>query len=613
MPITSDFSIDYTNKRIYHSSGSTVYSVNALYSYIQDDFDELGQLDDTIPMSAQTPTAYTMINGWFIDDESVKYLNGGAIATSGWLNEIHIVQFGATYTSCVSGDIGKPVLDDGGAFGTLLAYDNTLKKWWVRTGSATTAASGSAMTITGGTGQGTSSATSTTGENLYTNIYTLGSIEAGTTIYIEQNGALITSWWSSGHIDVLIKVKEMGTEIDGANIYVFAREYTDLYDYFPIDLTAGGRQAVPLATTDDINNQTAVGTIVNYQNGVTATIAISFGSYSVDVNNDGTPENYKVQIDCNGQRLSYVYEVCKYWTRRGSAKSLNGVTGDLYLAADGSYTPLKPSPLGTYAGGKFFGARGVYLINLHPSDVQSYQLLDNTNTTVVPPNYVSVQVQGLSVGDRVAVYPASGGNVNKTQYTLTTIAGGAGTIVISTTIPSDTPTSGYIVAKKPSANAEYVYRYNSWTGSTFTLPTGVSGVATGGSTSTIVDSGANFLVDDIIVGDIVYQNDGTFGYVVSIDSGTQITTTLMATSWSGIAYNINKVVSSLSAADSAYVPYIYTTADATTETVTIIYVTDRSIVSRVRKKGILPFEVQGTITNTGATITAIRTTDSIVT
>ena len=38
----------------------------------------------SVPMSAQTPTQYTMINGWFIDDESVKALYGGSIQTSGW-------------------------------------------------------------------------------------------------------------------------------------------------------------------------------------------------------------------------------------------------------------------------------------------------------------------------------------------------------------------------------------------------------------------------------------------------------------------------------------------------------------------------------------------------
>lgn len=83
MAISDDFTIDYTNKRVYHTgSSTTIYGVNALYTYLMDTFDELNQLDDTIPMTAQTPTEYTMTNAWFIDDQSVKFLASGSIRTS---------------------------------------------------------------------------------------------------------------------------------------------------------------------------------------------------------------------------------------------------------------------------------------------------------------------------------------------------------------------------------------------------------------------------------------------------------------------------------------------------------------------------------------------------
>jgi hypothetical protein len=43
------------------------------------------------------------------------------------------------------------------------------------------------------------------------------------------------------------------------------------------------------------------------------------------------------------------------------------------------------------------------------------------------------------------------------------------------------------------------------------------------------------------------------------------------------------------------------------------YVADLTVLARVRKKGILPFEVPATIPSTGASLSAIRTTDTIVT
>ena len=546
MAIQDNFTINYTTKTIKHTSGTTVYSVNALYSWVQDTFDELAQMDDPIPMTAQTPTEYTLVNGWFMDNASFQYLDGGAIQTDGWANEIHTVSFGATYTNCVSGDIGKTVQDDAVDFGTLVSYDNTLKKWWVRTGSATTASSGSVMTITGGTGAGTSNAISVSGENLWANPYSLGGIEAGTQLYLEQNSSVLSSWWSTGHIDILLLVKEMGAEIDNAEVTVFAREISDIYDHFDIDLSSGGRQAVPLATSDDTNNQTALATIEDLQDGTSATIAITFGSYNVDVDNDGATEPYEVRIDCDGQRLSDVYEVCKFWTRRGSLKTLDGIDGEQYVSADASYTPEKRSPLGTYAGGKFFGARGAYLINLHADDAQAYQLIDSNGSTRVPPNYQSFQVNSVVAGDRVSIFMLDAtSEIEKGQYAMTTQASGSGTITVGGTIPSDTPSTGTIIVVDTSANSEQVYAYTNWSGSVFTL------------------------------------------------SGT-----------TSVAYTTS---------DTAYVPYVYEQATSTSVSESVIYVSDRDVITRVRKKGILPFEVAGTFTSTGLNVTAIRTVDSIVT
>lgn len=615
--IGDDFSIDYVNKRVYHSSGTTTYSVNALYSYLQDTFDELNQLDDTVPMSAQTPNAYTMINGWYIDDESTKFLYNGAIATSGWLNVIHVIEFQAGgYVSAIAGDIGKMVNDDGADFGYLLAYDNTLRKWWIRTGSSTTMASGSVVSIDAGTGAGTTNVISKTGENIWTNLYTLGGIVSGSRVFIEQSDAKIDAWWGTGHIDVLIKVKEMGTEIDGAMVTVYIREYTDKFDHFDIDLTAGGRQAVPLATSDDANNQTAVGTVEDYQDGTLATIAVTFGTFAADVNNDGINETYEAQIDCNTIDLDTVYEVCKYWTYGSTATTLNGTNGALYVSIRPEYTAVKESPLGSLAGGKFFGARGVYLTNLNASDIQSYQLIDSNGTTVVPPNYIAVSVQSVAVGDRVAVFPASGGLVNKatniSHATFNVL--GDDKFVGGTSFPTDTPSAGTLIVVATDEKEEHIYRYTSFTGSTMSFPVAISSTTTGGDTTTLTDSGQTFLSSTVQAGDIVKDTtNGEVAYVVSVDSNTQLTTTAKTTSWNAVNYVTHNLVQTYDGADTIYIPYIYVTADATTETQTIVYVQERPVLTRVRKKGILPFEVAGTITSSGLTVTAIRTVDSIVT
>lgn len=667
--ISDDFTIDYVNKRVYHSSGTTIYTVNELYSYLMDTFDELAQMDDTIPMSAQTPTEYTLINGWFMDDTSFKYLKTGAVQTSGWISGgVRIKAYDATGAGVAfsAADIGRVITEtDSGQTGTILFYDERtateIGYVWIRptSGSDTFADVNSAYTVASSTAAGVFTAASASGENLWSNIYTLGSIEEDDSqlIYIEQNGSRIFSgseWWplaGTRHIDVLIKVKEAGTEINGAQITVFLRHYpsggnADLYDHFGIDLTAGGRNAVPLATSPDLNNTTATATVSGYSdvtiafvNGTISYSAISgsftnlesvsqavsgataiflkqsttTGAGTMTLGNvvgtfngtnvitggtsgktatasstlteaytmakaftQGTDYNYSVIIGCATRVLSQSYEYLKYVTRIGSTFTMyptataqgGAIThatkqGQLYIRAHednqntptNTYSPVKASPFGTFAGGKFFGAQGVWIENMAAADVQNYQLIDATGATRTPPNQQAITISNLLSGDRVAVFrTTSGTTINKSMYTAA--AGnniGGNTFVVNETIPSDTPTSGSIRivdTSDTSATREVRYTYTSWSGSTF----------------------------------------------------------------SGISPTLDRSYTATD--DTAYVPFIDTTASSTSQAVTVVYSTDRTILLRVRRKAatpILPFETTGTFGSTGYSTSAIRTTDSIVT
>lgn len=536
MAIADDFTVDYVAKTVTHTSGTTTYSVNALYSWLMDLFDESAQMDDEIPMSAQTSSEYTLINGWTIDNTSTQFLYGGSIS-----------------------------MNDG--------------------------------------------------DDIWANVYTLGSIVAGSSLYILQDGSLITPWWSTGHIDVLILVKTGGVEIDGANITVFAREFGTTYDYFEIDLTTGGRQPVPLATYVDLNNQSVEGDIEDYQDGTTATIAIAYGSYAADIDQDGSNENYEVQIDCDNQRLSYVYEVCKYWTRSDSTTSLDGVDGNIYKYADATYTPVKASPLGTYGGGKFFGVRGVYLINVNSADSENYQLIDSDGNTVNPPSFATVSVTGVVSGDFVGVYLASGTSIAKNQLTINptlNIATGTG-FVLGTNIPVDTPSNGRVIVFDDSLQQDHIYRYDSYTGGTFVFPTAVSGTTTGGTTNSLTDTAVDFTSLDVSVLDMVVDNtNDEYAFVMSIVSGTELTTSRKLTSWNAVDYSMHSLYKTYGT-DNAYVPYIFTITNTTSESVDLTYSADRALIARVRQEGIVPFQTTGTMTTSGFSAVAQRTTDEIIT
>ncbi len=814
---TSDPSGTITDSGTETATVSTAYeykstvTTRALYSHLQDTFDELVQLDDTVPMSAQTPTEFTLINGWFIDDESVKYLEGGALSTSGYEDEIRVLYYGTETAAAINSDIGKQVLAGTTAdTGTLLHHNSTQKQWWIRMDDSDDLFDDAAETYivqNSGTGSVTSNAVSATGEDTYTNIYTLGTIatDPKPETYIFQNSTKITSWWGRGnttsHIDALIKVYEMddGSTDSGiigdGTITVFVRNYADLYDHFNISLTTGGRKAVPLASASDLNNNTtgegyllydnettaftvgliitggtssataevlaitdwgsegvltlghikgvfqdneeitdtgsgqadvngvigysyltysgetgggfttsdtvtgatsgATGTLVGLQDdgttgklvilptnysdyslaenlqvssttrGVAATAATrsvvayddidiwfvnlsiptgaisaaytegenvtttagtgtgdatflhtsattgaggtmhvgnvtstananfdngdtitggtsgstctasgdAVSDYQLDKNfTQGSSNPYSVIIDCSGRYMSEVYEWLKYVTRENANQvdQINAVSmypvvsgavvtedGEEYISAQTSYTAVKASPFGTFAGGKFFAARGVWVQNMHTDDIQAFQLIDSSGATQTPPNFQSITISNLVSSDRVLVArTSSGSTINKAVFSMSAQASAQGTITIddpSGGIPSDTPDSGYIRVvdvSDTSINREQRYAYTSWTGSVFTL----SGTTTR-----------------------AYTTD-----------------------------------------DTAYVPYIDATATTTSESVTVIYSSDRTVVARIRRyngttDSILPFETTGTFGSTGYSAVTIRTPDTIVT
>jgi len=324
MPVAADFTIDSVAKTITHTSGTTVYTVLELYSWLMDVFDDASWMDDSVPISAQTPVEFTLINGWSIPAASYPFLKGGAI-------------------------------------------------------------------------------TDTTNDDLWANVYTLGGIVAGAQVYIIQNSAEIAPWWSTGHIDVLIKVKAAGVEINSGKLLLMIRDLGATYDHFEVDVTAGGRNAVPLATTTDLNNQTAGATLAGYND-----ITVTFGTVSKNLNNGAGARSYDVVIDCALRPLAQVYEYLKYITRHNSASAINGDAGEEYLSANSAYAESKQAPFGTFAGGKLFGARGIWIENYDANDAKNFQLIDAAGVTQVPPNVVPVRVTSVVAGDRVAVFQLSG-------------------------------------------------------------------------------------------------------------------------------------------------------------------------------------------------------------
>jgi hypothetical protein len=285
--LAGDFTVYYLaenrQKRVVWTGSATgTRTVNQLYSALADLLDDLNQMDDGSVMSAQTPTAYTIGNidpsdkdPWFIDRTSVEHLTGGALTTAGWTRATTtaagIVRVPYTIgTDFIAGDIGKTVTNaTSTATGTLLDFNTTgtIKYMWIRpaTFAASNDWSGAVGTVTvtaGSAASVTQSGAAVSGDGLWSNIFSLGTIVANTHLYIYQNGTHVNAykgsndWWPDGQFDILLNVKEVGNLIDGGFATVEAREYDNTYSDYTADLHSGGRNPIPLAAGSDLNNTT---------------------------------------------------------------------------------------------------------------------------------------------------------------------------------------------------------------------------------------------------------------------------------------------------------------------------------------------------------------------
>ena len=687
MAIGDDWSIDTVNRIIKYVGTGTRYTVNELYSWLMDTFDNPEYMDDPVPMSARTPTDYQLTNQWFIPYDSFKYLTGGAIATADWNADTHdngilkITFEESGYTDCVSSDIGKTVTGSVvGDFGILLDYDNTHRIWWVRvTTAGTYESAGNTVSVSGGTGSGTVSATAT-GEWLWSNVYTLGAIRPDSIIYIYYgtypfqtqyypDGDKIEKWWSVGHIDILIMVREAGSLIKNGYITLFIREYGDIQSWYEIDLSAGGRNAAPLSTDIDISNTTAATAVMDYTDiviaqvngrldvsgesgafteyetitggtsgataivlkhdpdlhylivgqvegtfqvgetitgetsGTTATVAssldVSYTTVGKDIGDGAGNQPYDICINCGGRRLSEVYEYLKYITSR-----------------------------------RFFNADKVFFYNAdtdtftdETDDASSYDPEDaaTVDDVLLPPQ------QSTTEGD--AIYFGGNKKFSSVQIFLTTVGVYSDITIVWeywngsawTTLSVTDGTNGF----QNSGTNEVA----------FTPPADWAKTTVNGVTAYWIRARATFGASpSITTAPLAAQGWHWFNYNGSVVVG--VTTSIASDEpqsstirivfadgtehiynyqdWSGDKFILESGVTltqDYTEGQYLYVPLLDKTVPTgeTSVSNTLVYSADIPVIVRVRQKGYLPYELTTTVPSVGLTVTAIRTTDTVVT
>lgn len=261
---------------------------------------------------------------------------------------------------------------------------------------------------------------SSDGDDLWSNLYSIGAQETATQLYIIQNDTELTGWWSTQNIDVLVQVKSGGAWIQSDNtagvptnggLWVYARKWGHKYDHNFVDLSGGGRNPVGINTADDLDNSSSEATVSGYSD-----VSISFGAVSKDLNNGNGLQPYDCVVDGAGRAVTQVYERLKYVCRYGETTiQLNSDDGQEYRSADeGNYTDVKTAPFGTFAGGTIYGARGIWIENCLTSE---FSLIDSDGDVQDPPSYQKVNANHTTLsGCQIFVAEISGGNIIKNQY-----------------------------------------------------------------------------------------------------------------------------------------------------------------------------------------------------
>lgn len=134
---------------------------------------------------------------------------------------------------------------------------------------------------------------------------------------------------------VLVKARQYGADIDQKQVRLQARHWGDSYDFFNVAL-AEGESVAALGTTPDAQNTTTQGTVTAYadvlNSGGTAN-APTGGYQLIDLNNGNGTQPYYSEwtfgVQANG--LKALWEYGKDLTGNGTAKTVDGISGELFL------------------------------------------------------------------------------------------------------------------------------------------------------------------------------------------------------------------------------------------------------------------------------------------
>lgn len=277
-------------------------TMNELYSAMATLLDEATTIDDGSAFNADTPVEYTTgkidagdNEPWYVTMNLMEHITGGSLRTTGWTHvqgsNAGIVIVPGTNVNIVATDVGLDISGGTDGNGTLLELIEGEKGDFLVIRPDTSASgdeftsNGQTLTCNGHTFTQHATEDQNTGEMIWANIYSIGTIDPNVHLYVYQgefnDSENLTSpatcmsqhvysvnsssadYWANGHIDICVPIKRwwrLASDgawdiVDSGRLRVFARKGGDLYASFEVSnsTTSGGRNPVPLQTSIDLN------------------------------------------------------------------------------------------------------------------------------------------------------------------------------------------------------------------------------------------------------------------------------------------------------------------------------------------------------------------------
>lgn len=131
----------------------------------------------------------------------------------------------------------------------------------------------------------------------------------------------------------MVKTRENGVDINRRRLLGTNRRYGNTYGEFSINGTSSGNNVLALSDSTDLNNTTDAATI-----DAIADITNTEGLRDIDIDANGSTEQYYSQWDLGAQSKNTFYEYMKWLSADSTSYTLNGQNGELHRGPNYSMT-----------------------------------------------------------------------------------------------------------------------------------------------------------------------------------------------------------------------------------------------------------------------------------